>query len=122
MGYQWWTDLRQALRELLGVIPTLDLHGYGVQEAVEATERFLHDAHAHGETVVRIVYGKGHGSPGGKAVLREVIPRWLDRAGGTWVKRYERLPDTTGADGSVRVWLRRGGGPDRAPASKPGGP
>jgi len=98
---------RETIREFLGVTPTLDLHGCGVREAVAETERFLRHAQALGDHVVRIVYGKGHGSPGGKGVLREVIPRWLDGDGAPLVERYERLPDATGGDGSVRVWLRR---------------
>ena len=107
MPIRWWAYLRQGLRELLGIVPTLDLHGYGVREALEITERFVRDAHADGEPEVRIVYGKGHGSPGGKGVLREVIPRWLENDGGSVVERWERLPDAGGGDGSVRVWLRR---------------
>jgi DNA-nicking Smr family endonuclease len=98
--------LRQTIREFLGIIPTLDLHGLGVSAAVQETERFLRHAQALGEPVVRVVYGKGHGSPGQRGVLREVIPRWLEREGAALVDRYQRLPDTTGADGSVQVWLR----------------
>ena len=100
-------QVRQAIRELFGITPELDLHGCGVREAVAETESFLRHAQAVGDPVVRIVYGKGHGSPGGKGVLREVIPRWLDGDGAALVERYERLPDASGGDGSVRVWLRR---------------
>jgi DNA-nicking Smr family endonuclease len=56
--------------------------------------------------VVRIVYGKGNRSSGGRGVLREVVPRWLANEGKDLVRNFERLPDHTGADGSVRVWLR----------------
>ena len=102
-------QVRQTLRALLGIVPTLDLHGLGVREAADETARFLRHAHSLGEPVVRIVYGKGHGSPGGRGVLRDVIPRWLEREGGVLVERFERLPDASGADGSVMVWLRRHG-------------
>ena len=98
--------LRLILRDLFGVVPTLDLHGLKVREALEETERFLRAAHANGDPVVRIVYGKGHGSPGGRGVLREVIPQWLEANGAGVVQRFERLPDASGADGAVRVWLR----------------
>ena len=99
-------QLRGIFREMLGITPTLDLHGLGVQEALAETERFLRQAQSVNEPVVRIVYGKGLGSPGGRGVLRDVIPHWLDHDGAAWVDRYERLPDATGADGSVKVWLR----------------
>ena len=102
----WLQQLRDTLREFLGALPTLDLHGFGVCEALEETERFLRHAQAHDERVVRIVYGKGHGSPGGKGVLRDVIPRWLERDGTDLVERYQRLPDASGADGAVKVWVR----------------
>lgn len=102
----WLERLRLVVRELLGITPTLDLHGLGVREALQETERFVRHAHGLGEPVVRIVYGKGHGSPGGRGVLREVVPRWLEREGAEWVERHQRLPDESGADGAVKVWLR----------------
>jgi DNA-nicking Smr family endonuclease len=106
MGDMRFAALRRLLRELLGITPTLDLHGLGVPDALAETERFLRQAGASGERVVRLVYGKGRRSPSGRGVLREVIPQWLeaDRAG--LVERFERLPDATGADGAVKVWLR----------------
>jgi DNA-nicking Smr family endonuclease len=105
----WFERLRDTLREFLGVAPTLDLHGLGVREAVDEAARFLRQAQAHDARVVRIVYGKGHGSPGGKGVLRDVIPRWLEREGAELVERYQRVPDASGADGAVRVWVRKRG-------------
>ena len=106
MAGTWVQRLRRTLRELLGIVPTLDLHGFGVRAAIDETARFVRQAHALGEPVVRIVYGKGRGSPGGRGVLRDVIPRWLDREGAALVERFERLPDASGADGAVKVWLR----------------
>ncbi|MFI5398757.1 MAG: Smr/MutS family protein [Candidatus Binatia bacterium] len=99
--------IRSILREFLGITPTLDLHGLGVRDALAETARFLRHAQALDEHVVRIVYGKGHGSPGGRGVLREVVPRWLEHEGMALVSRYERVPDASGADGAVKVWLRR---------------
>jgi DNA-nicking Smr family endonuclease len=101
------SELRRTLRELFGIVPTLDLHGLGVRAAIEATERFVREARARGAPVVRIVYGKGHGSPGGRGVLREVIPHWLEHDGAELVERFERQPDASGGDGAVNVWLRR---------------
>ncbi|HUI27963.1 MAG TPA: Smr/MutS family protein [Candidatus Kryptonia bacterium] len=98
--------IRGAIRAALGIVPTLDLHGLGVRDALAATEHFLRDAHAHGVTEVRIVYGKGRGSPGGRGVLREVVPHWLETEGAGLVSRYERQPDRSGADGGARVWIR----------------
>jgi DNA-nicking Smr family endonuclease len=104
----WWAALRRRIRTLFGIVPALDLHGLGVQDAQAETERFLRAAQAAGEPVVRIVYGKGRRSPGGRGVLREVIPHWLENEGKNLVHGFERLPDHTGGDGSVRVWVRVG--------------
>lgn len=97
---------RSLLRELFGIVPTLDLHGLGVREALVETERFVREAHGEGVTRIRIVYGKGLGSAGGRGVLRDVIPHWLDNEGQAWVERYERQPDASGMDGRADVWLR----------------
>jgi DNA-nicking Smr family endonuclease len=99
-------EIRKLLREALGIMPTLDLHGLGVQDALRETEEFLRDAQEAGLGSVRIVYGKGRGSQGGRGVLREVIPRWLDTGGREYVRRYERRPDSSGADGGMIVWVR----------------
>lgn len=99
-------EIRRLVREALGVMPTLDLHGLGVRAAVRATEDFLREAQDDGLGSVRIVYGKGTRSPGGRGVLREVIPRFLDAEGRRYVRRWERRPDATGADGGMIVWVR----------------
>ena len=99
-------ELREALRSALGLHPTLDLHGLGVREALAETEAFVRAARAAGERTVRIVYGKGRGSPSGRGVLRHVIPEWLDDEGREHVERYERRPDASGVDGYLIAWLR----------------
>jgi len=77
-----------------------------VQDALRETEAFLRDAQAQGLGSVRIVYGKGRRSPGGRGVLREVVPRWLDTTGRPFIRRYERRPDSSGGDGGMIVWVR----------------
>jgi len=88
-------------------VPLLDLHGLGVQDAIAATTRFLTDAHAHDVAEVRIVYGKGRHSPGGRGVLREVVPRWLADEGRTWVESAVPETDAYGEDAVMRVRLKR---------------
>ena len=86
--------------------PRLDLHGLGVQDAIAATERFLDEAATAGMAEVRIVYGKGRHSPGGRGTLREVIPRWLAGDGRRWVMSAEPEPDVRGEDAAIIVRLR----------------
>jgi DNA-nicking Smr family endonuclease len=97
--------LRRLLREVFGLVPTLDLHGLGVADALAETERFLREMAARGEREVRVVYGKGRGSPGGVGVLRQAIPGWLEQHGAGLVERFERVIDRDGNDGAMRVWL-----------------
>jgi DNA-nicking Smr family endonuclease len=104
-------EIRKIIREALGIMPTLDLHGLGVQDALRETEQFLRDAQEVGLASVRIVYGKGRRSAGGRGVLRQVIPRWLDGSGRAYVRRWERRPDASGADGGMIVWVRAGDEP-----------
>ena len=97
--------LSGASRASAGQVPVLDLHGLGVQDALAATERFLREAAAAGNREVRIVYGKGHRSPGGRGVLREVVPRWLAADGRRWVASAAPEPDARGEDGAILVRL-----------------
>jgi DNA-nicking Smr family endonuclease len=90
-------------------LPRLDLHGFGVRDAIAATEAFLADAYHAGIGEVRIVYGKGRHSPGGRGVLREVIPRWLGDEGRRWVASAAPEPDAHGEDAAIRVILRKRG-------------
>ncbi|MDX2166552.1 MAG: Smr/MutS family protein [Deltaproteobacteria bacterium] len=99
-------EIRRLVRQALGIMPTLDLHGLGVKDALVETERFLADAQAHGLGSVKIVTGKGRGSPGGRGVLREVVPRWIETSGRPYVRRWERCPDQSGMDGGLIVWVR----------------
>jgi DNA-nicking Smr family endonuclease len=94
------------LRAVFGLVPTLDLHGLGVRDAIDETARFVAAMAARGEREVRIVYGKGRGSPGGVGVLRQAIPAWLEQHGSAWVERFAREIDADGNDGAMRIWLR----------------
>ena len=55
----------------------LDLHGLRSDEAREALGQFIRLAHRTGLRCVRIVHGKGLGSPGKTPVLKSKVQRWL---------------------------------------------
>ena len=55
----------------------LDLHGLRVDEAREALGEFVRQAHKAGLRCLRIVHGKGLGSPGKSPVLNSRVQRWL---------------------------------------------
>jgi DNA-nicking Smr family endonuclease len=55
----------------------IDLHGLTRDEAREALAGFIRRTHRHGQRCVRVVHGKGHGSPGRQPVLKAKVQRWL---------------------------------------------
>ena len=55
----------------------LDLHGLRTDEAREALGQFIRQAHKIGLRCVRVVHGKGLGSPGKTPVLKGRVQRWL---------------------------------------------
>ncbi len=55
----------------------LDLHGFRVEEAREQLSAFLHNSHKSGLRCVRVVHGKGLGSPGKTPVLKGKVHSWL---------------------------------------------
>jgi len=55
----------------------LDLHGLRRDEARESLSQFIKDAHKTGWRCVRVVHGKGLGSPGKTPVLKGKVQSWL---------------------------------------------
>ena len=55
----------------------IDLHGLRSYEARDALGSFVREAHKHGIRCVRVVHGKGLGSPGKAPVLKDKVHRWL---------------------------------------------
>ena len=55
----------------------IDLHGLRRDEAREALAGFVREATRRGQRCVRVVHGKGHGSPGRQPVLKAKAQRWL---------------------------------------------
>jgi len=95
-----------------GVQPTLDLHGLSVKEALRVTADFVETSFRSGISPIRIVYGKGLSSPGGRGILREVIPRWCEKEGKTRVESFKREVDLKGGDGSILLFLRKVSAPE----------
>jgi len=55
----------------------IDLHGLRREQAREALGHFVHDSARRGLRCVRVVHGKGNGSPGRESVLKSRVRRWL---------------------------------------------
>jgi DNA-nicking Smr family endonuclease len=74
LGIDVVRKLRRGVWALQG---ELDLHGLRTDEAREALSEFLRQAHLKGWRCVRVVHGKGLGSPGRMPVLKGRVLRWL---------------------------------------------
>ena len=68
------TDLRRGRWVLQGQI---DLHGLTRDEARSALAHFLHDMLSQGKRCIRVIHGKGHGSPGKVSILKQLSRGWL---------------------------------------------
>jgi DNA-nicking Smr family endonuclease len=71
-------DVTRKLREgHWSIQKHIDLHGLRTDEAREVLGRFIREAHQLGLRCVRVVHGKGLGSPGRTPVLKGRVQRWL---------------------------------------------
>ena len=72
------TDVTRKLRKGgWSIQGEIDLHGLRREEAREALSGFVRDAHRRGWRCVRVVHGKGLGSPGKMPVLKGKVHSWL---------------------------------------------
>jgi DNA-nicking Smr family endonuclease len=69
--------VRKLRRGVWAIQAQLDLHGLRRDEAREALGAFLREASRSGSRCVRVVHGKGHGSPGREPVLKGKVKSWL---------------------------------------------
>ena len=86
------------------VMAQLDLHGMFVEEAREAVSSFLKNAVSRELYCVRIIHGKGNGSPQGLSILREKVRRWLKQR--SEVVAFAEPHERDGGAGATIVRLR----------------
>ena len=98
-------DVTQRLRKgQWAVQAQIDLHGLRTDEARETLGRFVHDCHAQGLRCVRVVHGKGLGSPGKTPVLKDKTRRWLVQK--SEVVAFVQSPPSHGGAGALLVLLQ----------------
>jgi DNA-nicking Smr family endonuclease len=81
----------------------IDLHGLRRDEAREALSGFIRQSHQQGRRCVRVVHGKGHGSPGKAPVLKAKVQRWLAQR--REVIAFAQAPGPQGGAGALVVLL-----------------
>ena len=100
-------DVVRKLRRGVWVLQgELDLHGLRRVEARERLAAFLRDAAKSGKRCVRVVHGKGHGSPGREPVLKAKVKSWLVQRSEVLAFTHARAAD--GGHGALIVLLRPG--------------
>jgi DNA-nicking Smr family endonuclease len=81
----------------------LDLHGLTRDEAREALALFIRQTARDGLRCVRIVHGKGNGSPGREPVLKHKVRTWLVQK--SEVMAFAQASAADGGHGAVLVLL-----------------
>jgi DNA-nicking Smr family endonuclease len=84
----------------------LDLHGMRRDEARDQLAEFLREAARRGWRCLRVVHGKGHGSPGREPVLKAKVQRWLGQK--AQVLAFTQASAPMGGAGALIVLLRGG--------------
>jgi len=98
-------DVTQKLRKGKWAIQKqIDLHGLRSDEARETLTTFIREAHKQGIRCVRVVHGKGLGSPGKAPVLKEKVHRWLVQK--TEVVAFVQAQPAQGGAGALVVLLQ----------------
>ena len=85
----------------------LDLHGLRVDEAREALGAFIRTCRSQGIRCVRIIHGKGHGSPGKTPVLKSRVHRWLVQK--SEIIAFVQAKASEGGAGAIVALLDRSG-------------
>ena len=96
--------LRRLRRGEWSIQAQVDLHGHRVDEAREALVEFLRDAIKRGLRCVRVVHGKGLGSPGKMPILKGKVRGWLAQR--DEVIAFCQARGADGGTGAVMVLLR----------------
>lgn len=101
LGSRTLADLRKGR---WGIQGELDLHGYNRDEAREVLARFLASSLRQGRRGLRIIHGKGLGSPGGDGVLKHLSRAWLAQR--EEILAFCPAPERDGGDGALLVLLQ----------------
>lgn len=96
--------MRKLRRGHYAIQAELDLHRCTAVEARDLIARFLRDAQLLGHRCVRIIHGKGLGSPGKLPVLKNKVNTWLRQR--DEVLAFSSAQPHHGGGGAVYVLLK----------------
>ncbi len=98
--------VRKLRRGIWSIQGQLDLHGLRQGDAREALSHFIRDAVKAGWRCVRVVHGKGLGSPGKTPVLKGKVQGWLVQK--QEVLAFVQARPAEGGAGALVVLLTQG--------------
>jgi DNA-nicking Smr family endonuclease len=96
--------LRDLRRGRWSIQNHTDLHGLNRHEAHDEVSRFLAESNQYGKRCVRIVHGRGLGSPGRSGILRQLVKGWLIRRKD--VLAFCHAPSCDGGEGALWILLK----------------
>lgn len=96
---------RRLRRGQFAITAELDLHGMNTVDARAAVARFLADCIAANRRCVRIIHGKGYGSPERRPVLKGMLDQWLKHR--REVLAFCSARPVDGGTGAIYVLLSR---------------
>jgi DNA-nicking Smr family endonuclease len=98
--------VRKLRRGEWAVQAQLDLHNLRTEEARDALGQFIREKHKNGIRCVRVVHGKGLGSPGKVSVLKPKVQSWLIQK--NQVLAFVQATPAQGGAGALVVLLQAG--------------
>jgi DNA-nicking Smr family endonuclease len=96
--------VRKLRRGVWALQGELDLHGMRSEEARTRLSSFMREAQTKGWRCLRVVHGKGLGSPGKQPVLKDKVHRWLIQS--ERVLAFVQARADEGGNGAVVVLLQ----------------
>ena len=100
------TDLRKGRWVTQG---ELDMHGMTRDEAREALGQFIAASLRQGRRCIRLIHGRGHGSPGREPVLKHLSKSWLSQR--EEILAFCQARPHEGGEGALLVLLKAGMAP-----------
>ena len=100
--------VRKLRRGVWAIQAQLDLHGLRRDEAREHLTEFLRHAVSTRLRCVRVIHGKGHGSPGREPVLKAKVKAWLVQK--SEVLAFVQARASDGGHGALVVLLNSSAG------------
>lgn len=96
---------KKIRRGKLNINARIDLHGLSQREAHKALSNFLFNCRSEGLRSVLVITGKG---VGGKGVLRESVPKWLNEGNiQQMIRAFSYAAPKDGGEGALYVLLKR---------------